>query len=134
MIELKPCPFCGGKAPILKEIQGHQRVAYMVTCGNRVCGVSTGIRYCGADAIAMWNTRQPSNEWQPIETLEILPRTGERFLLYGENYNDCFAEYDLERDAFVFFYNYMWFKLEPIKDRFTHYALLTPPEVTENAN
>lgn len=56
MKELKPCPFCGGKAKLhtMKDYHGTVIVAY-VSC--IVCG-GCGGRFSGIDtAIRVWNRR-----------------------------------------------------------------------------
>ena len=51
MAELKPCPFCGGKAKLVRL--GDE---YCVYCGSHCCEQS--IAYEDADmAIDAWNTR-----------------------------------------------------------------------------
>lgn len=63
MIELKPCPFCGGAAELkVKDyaMMGHKKQAY-VRC--KVCGTtsdyfSEDIAYCANEkAIKAWNRR-----------------------------------------------------------------------------
>lgn len=60
MIELKPCPFCGGKAELnvdpeaIADTEG-RRWAYTVSC-NRCCAVS-GLAYLPEKAIEAWNRR-----------------------------------------------------------------------------
>ena len=53
MTELKPCPFCGGKAHTLKNNAGHY--AYCTKCLN-------GTSYYGTRELAIkaWNTRPDS--------------------------------------------------------------------------
>lgn len=57
--ELKPCPFCGGKARI-EDISTEDEKYYMMQCTNDECGASA----CFGDhstskskAIAAWNRR-----------------------------------------------------------------------------
>ena len=57
-MELKPCPFCGGKGVLVRI--DHK---YYVTCDTCTCRTASGyigFRYYGdaeAEAIAAWNTR-----------------------------------------------------------------------------
>jgi len=55
MENLKPCPFCGGKA---KEIHASEKVSYVICSGCRAqCGYSrTG------EAVAEWNKRTKPTE------------------------------------------------------------------------
>lgn len=59
MAELKPCPFCGGKAYISKEdCYGYDDNDYMVFCDK--CGLQLGftMQYdTEAEAIEAWNRR-----------------------------------------------------------------------------
>ena len=50
MTELKPCPFCGGEAKILRDIHG------VVSCS---CGAVVTAKHKNdtAEAIAAWNSR-----------------------------------------------------------------------------
>lgn len=69
--ELKPCPFCGGKAELyeseaynLKKETKEERIRWFVMCGK--CTALT----CGAiktKAIEVWN-RRAKDEVQRIET------------------------------------------------------------------
>lgn len=54
MSELKPCPFCGGKAKV--ENMGYPHHVYCMSCGAKTTGV--GFETEGEkDAILKWNTR-----------------------------------------------------------------------------
>ena len=53
MIELKPCPFCGGSAFILKSGSGD--LLPWVTCIK--CGAETGYYETVEKAIEAWNRR-----------------------------------------------------------------------------
>ena len=64
MVELKPCPFCGGKA-ILKQITGR----WAVHCENQCAG--TRIFNDAKRAIDAWNTRVGSNS----EAMAVEPLT-----------------------------------------------------------
>ena len=50
MAELKPCPFCGGRAD-LDAPQGEDRMVYCIECCASICDDSN------PDAIAAWNRR-----------------------------------------------------------------------------
>jgi Lar family restriction alleviation protein len=55
MSELKPCPFCGGKADIDAPTGSrNDRLVYCKTCFASICGDAT------PDAIAAWNRRAAS--------------------------------------------------------------------------
>lgn len=60
MVELKPCPFCGGKAQIWEERVGN-RTIFHVSCENENCGVIVETRDSfGAtreSAAAAWERR-----------------------------------------------------------------------------
>lgn len=49
MTELKPCPFCGGKAELVSSIES------WVRCKD--CGAMTKMKACDAGAIEEWNRR-----------------------------------------------------------------------------
>lgn len=62
MTELKPCPFCGGKAKILKMTFGG--VSYQVICGS--CSANLDQRFAYEDeAIEAWN-RRATAVWTPV--------------------------------------------------------------------
>ena len=57
MTDLKPCPFCGGKASSVEDY-GHSS-AWEVGCFNGVCRVEPHVwEKTKAEAIAAWNTRK----------------------------------------------------------------------------
>lgn len=59
MEELKPCPFCGGRAIIEHWVSGG--MMYMVKCGNPDCAVPTEGYPSGRDlnvVIEQWNRRE----------------------------------------------------------------------------
>ena len=55
MAELKPCPFCGGKATITKSVDVCNNKFYSVKCFR--CGVLTTFRDRQYNAIEAWNRR-----------------------------------------------------------------------------
>ena len=52
-VELKPCPFCGGKAKVSKSDIDH----FVVNCTKCPCSVGRYWFWKMEDAINMWNTR-----------------------------------------------------------------------------
>ena len=69
--DLKPCPFCGGKAN-RRIVDGWERIC----CTNVSCQ-TTGGRHVGEqDAIAAWNRRAPDLTPSPAVTgRPFYPRT-----------------------------------------------------------
>ena len=66
MIDLKPCPFCGGPA----EFEGNEGIDHYVICTK--CSASSGVsRKSFKQAARDWNRR--ASPWQVIETA---PRDG----------------------------------------------------------
>ncbi len=61
MTGLKPCPFCGGEAYIFS----YDKFTNHVKC--KKCSVITDKAEDIDYIISTWNTRQPVNNWQPIE-------------------------------------------------------------------
>lgn len=59
MTELKPCPFCGGKARLVsgasKQKQGISPLAWQVICTHGC--VAMPIEFSDHDAINAWNRR-----------------------------------------------------------------------------
>lgn len=60
--ELKPCPFCGYKRPILRKIFAKNdgwRDRYSVLCNydEGGCGAEGGWRHYAEEAIMVWNRR-----------------------------------------------------------------------------
>lgn len=70
-IALKPCPFCGGNAVM---IRCGLTKDWLVTCETEDCcganefqdeqGGASGGRNCEANAISAWNTRYEPNPWK----------------------------------------------------------------------
>lgn len=58
MVELKPCPFCGGEA-LLRENKNSFVPRFYVRCGNKDCSVvcSTCNRDTQEEAANLWNRR-----------------------------------------------------------------------------
>lgn len=57
--ELKPCPFCGHKAVLMKD-----RVGYYIQCDNGLCKVLPTTWYYDTEleAIGAWNRRAGEDE------------------------------------------------------------------------
>ena len=53
-MELKTCPFCGGKASVC-EAEAEGKIFFMVACED--CGVSTAGSDNEAEVITAWNKR-----------------------------------------------------------------------------
>ena len=65
MIELKPCPFCGGEANLekintRKRIFSQLLVGYVVSC--QCCDAQGGIELDIPRAVNLWNRRTPEKE------------------------------------------------------------------------
>ena len=57
---LKPCPFCGGKAKIMK--MGYPHWIYCLDCGARVHGRVFGEKEGEEASIKAWNRRAKDGE------------------------------------------------------------------------
>ncbi len=57
--DLKPCPFCGGKADVAKEAIPYQPTLYWVECGNDNCEVNPSTYPVKSldSAVVAWNRR-----------------------------------------------------------------------------
>lgn len=57
--DLKPCPFCGGKASLFSVEQPDGSTTYEVDCENAGCEVSacTAMHDTPEEAAAVWNKR-----------------------------------------------------------------------------
>jgi len=62
MEELKKCPFCGGKAMLIRAREWYGY--YSVGCSK--CGIETNLHDTPAEAIAAWNRR--SNDERTPDT------------------------------------------------------------------
>ena len=56
---LKPCPFCGGRAEIA-EIETEDLPLWLGECLEPPCEAAAPVRPTRDEAIAAWNTRQPT--------------------------------------------------------------------------
>lgn len=54
MDELKPCPFCGGKARVKDYGNGE---TFRVVCENYLCPAESFIYHTAQEAIDWWNRR-----------------------------------------------------------------------------
>lgn len=54
-VELKPCPFCGGKAEVNHVSLGGYQTGYDVRCPD--CGCGTDYAEEKQEVITAWNTR-----------------------------------------------------------------------------
>lgn len=73
MEQLKPCPFCGGEAKIMK--MGYPHWVYCLQCGAKVHGGTTSEK----DSIKAWNRRtEPKHgKWEmkpdPYGYFDLIP-------------------------------------------------------------
>jgi Lar family restriction alleviation protein len=91
MIELKPCPFCGGEAILRQDIryprsgkyEGKSVKAYEVICSNYDCiiyGADNKYFFTKEEAIEAWNNRKP--DWISVD--DRLPEEDVRVLIVGK--------------------------------------------------
>lgn len=65
--KLKPCPFCGGEATLVKDIYNDQLYNYVI-CSNDDCNANTGRCDTEDEAITKWNNRpSPWHTGKPTE-------------------------------------------------------------------
>ena len=58
--ELKPCPFCGGKAELIKGVMIFGKFPYKIICTNKKCEIyylQTKPKFSPKDAVEIWNRR-----------------------------------------------------------------------------
>lgn len=80
MEELKPCPFCGGKASVIDHHNDDGSVS--VGCADDTCLGFSGLGWLyktEAEAIAAWNTRAACDDCQ----MGGVPATEENMARYG---------------------------------------------------
>lgn len=56
-LELKRCPFCGGKAKLLKKNHREYKPTYYVRCTSFTCLVETSQCHNKHEAVRIWNRR-----------------------------------------------------------------------------
>ena len=70
--ELKPCPFCGGKARLMTyDTYG----SHYVKCDNVSCGIVTWIHTTGEEAVEAWNKMVTDEEY--VESMYTRKEYGE---------------------------------------------------------
>ena len=71
MINLKPCPFCGGESScaFTKQLYSTDKIRRYPKCNNKECPVKTSY-VTAATAIAAWNTRAAPTmkAWEWVES------------------------------------------------------------------
>lgn len=79
-VELKPCPFCGGKGVLV--LIDHRYYVMCDTCTCRTASGYIGVRYYGdaeAEAVAAWNTRAQTVFGMTLdEVRQMMKRDAER--------------------------------------------------------
>ena len=112
MTELKPCPFCGGKARYFMDTLVYgppQHIAYCTKCGGRTHGLDSK-----EEAIESWNKRP--NPWHTgIPTEGGLYFVYDKYAGYGKRElpEDIEAK-DLE---LVFTHDVAWQKITPYEEK-----------------
>lgn len=115
MIDLKPCPFCGGEA-VLNDFEC-ERICSYVKC--RECGAESGLvkvsaEYCSDEkAIEKWNART-DEEIYTSTRLALNSETSDSYSEYGE--------YDL-KPGDHFYYNDIEFVCLDITDSGDYFAI-----------
>lgn len=105
MTELKPCPFCGGKARLHTAKRGRSAIGApywsgYVVCRSKKCGVQTPMVKSPDAATAAWNKRTCSKDQEVLEKAYALG-----FGYSGEGYN---AEYPFGDHAIDFKTDARW--------------------------
>jgi len=82
MVDLLPCPFCGGSADRIDIEDGDNAGGSCVICTQ--CNASGNVEFgFKENFISNWNRRAESPKWQPIETAPH----DEVVLLYWEDWS-----------------------------------------------
>ena len=134
-IELKTCPFCGGKAELKQDIRypksgeyaGESVKAYEIICPNYDCAIYNADNtyfLSEEDAVKAWNTRQ--SEW--ISAEDKLPEMFGKYETVSVLATDGY-------EMFVAWYNYFykkWESEEELYNHVTHWMYLPePPEYAD---
>ena len=77
MNELKPCPFCGGKAEKTVEPMGVLRGMFSIVRCTDCSATLPEVDHTDGVVEAKWNTRHAEPRWIPVT--ERLPPIGERY-------------------------------------------------------
>lgn len=130
MTDLKPCPFCGGEGTFstVKLHNYSSDMSFYVDCDT--CGCSTSYEDTGAEVINLWNTRQSSDNWKPIEELteDVLRSINHVLLFHRKGYPCLFnIRCDYNGGIHINVLHEDEEDLPNIRKDYTHYALLTPP-------
>ncbi|MFR5049414.1 MAG: Lar family restriction alleviation protein [Faecalispora sporosphaeroides] len=92
MDELKPCPFCGGKASIGKTIDG---MNWQIVCRGE-CRCTSAYFAQKENAVAAWN-RRPATENKPLTLDQLRQMDGEPvYMMYPQpdNLNGWMLSWD----------------------------------------
>lgn len=144
MTELKACPFCGSnEITIIKDTVDIGGFSY-VECLECHCTSS----WIKGENYNKWNTRQPVDNWKPIEKLtEEILTTKEKIpfiMMYQATEPDFYHKYGSigmfilaknDNDEFLICSNSSnWtVPLSKISETvFTHYKIITPPQTNQS--
>lgn len=56
--ELKLCPFCGGKAELIKQGHREYKPTFYIQCTNFGCEMATPQKTNAEEAVLVWNRRK----------------------------------------------------------------------------
>lgn len=130
MIELKPCPFCGGEAILKQDVryprsgkyEGKSVKAYEVICSNYDCiiyGADNKYFFTKEEATEAWNKRTPG--W--ISVNKRLPEREEAVVVLTEGMELLVAKIDEKFDywyheegAFSMSYVTHWFPIPELPE------------------
>ena len=60
--ELKPCPFCGGKAEVIRHYDNHQEISSSIVCVDCLANFHQEEACCVEENIEAWNRRPEDKE------------------------------------------------------------------------
>lgn len=125
MTELKPCPFCGSKQAFIVKNSLDESGFFYIECDN--CHASSAWIKEKEENINVWNNRQPTIDWRPIEELKI--GIFKHVLLYWQRKNIVCIGYldDNNTIDIVCFDSDLPLSLTLDKSEFTRFSPLTPP-------